>query len=286
MNEFEENDGKAAIILSQDQALIYYGVESSKPFQINANLANVGDMLRHARENKEISIELLSGKINLDPHILRQLESNRYQNLAGETFIKGYLNLVARELGADSEPLLLVYDAQKRRNSEAVEDKETAKPQDHWESKMVFWIALIALIVATGIYYLGYSNKIEKSGLAIERQLKSLEEHESERLENLKQKEITLSSAKTPNTIFHSQDGRLIINVKKTTWIEIVDDLGVVLYKDLANANQKLELLGRPPYNLLIGDGSAIDIEFQGEIINISDGVDSTGVARFRLGSF
>ena len=53
------------IILSTKQALfiLHDGIESQKPFQIDGNMANVGDMLRHAREFRNISIELLAAKL-------------------------------------------------------------------------------------------------------------------------------------------------------------------------------------------------------------------------------
>ena len=72
-----ENTDYETVILTREQALIYYGVESSKPFEINARLANAGEMLRHAREHRKISVELLGDKINLDPKIIRQIETNR-----------------------------------------------------------------------------------------------------------------------------------------------------------------------------------------------------------------
>ena len=100
-----ENTDYETVILTREQALIYYGVESSKPFEINARLANAGEMLRHAREHRKISVELLGDKINLDPKIIRQIETNRYKSTGGEAFIKGYINLIARELDADSEPV-------------------------------------------------------------------------------------------------------------------------------------------------------------------------------------
>ena len=106
------NEEERSIVLTSDQALIFYGIESSRPFQINGRLANVGDMLRHAREHKKMSVDFLSSKINLDSKMIRQLESNQYDNLPGETYIRGYISLVARELGADIGPLLKVYEIQ------------------------------------------------------------------------------------------------------------------------------------------------------------------------------
>ena len=49
-----KNTDYETVVLTKEQALIYYGVESSKPFQINARLANVGDMLRHARSTERL----------------------------------------------------------------------------------------------------------------------------------------------------------------------------------------------------------------------------------------
>ena len=101
------------IILSSKQALLFYGVESQKPFQIDGNMANIGDMIKNAREYRNVSIELLAAKLNLEPNIIRKIEGNRFKALSGEIFVKGYITLLARELDADIEPLMLVYNLQK-----------------------------------------------------------------------------------------------------------------------------------------------------------------------------
>ena len=52
---------------------MYFMIESKKSFEIDGNVANVGDML-HAREYRNISVELLAAKLNLEPKIIRKIE--------------------------------------------------------------------------------------------------------------------------------------------------------------------------------------------------------------------
>ena len=163
------------VTLTREQALIYYGVESSKPFELNAHLANAGEMLRHAREHRKISVELLGDKINLNPEIIRQIETNRYQSIGGETFIKGYINLIARELDADSEPVLKVYEALKRRDQCSSEEYVKTKKFDAWGSTVVLSILGAAVLIATIIYYFRYSIVLEESANRLEKTLHDTE---------------------------------------------------------------------------------------------------------------
>ncbi len=142
------------IILSSKQALLFYGIESQKPFQIDGNMANVGDMLRHAREFRNISIELLAAKLNLEPRIIRKIETNRFETLSGETFIRGYISLLARELCVDIEPLIQVYQLQ-------LQPVETYNFQEENTRKISIkkkiGYGLLILISALSVYYLSYA---------------------------------------------------------------------------------------------------------------------------------
>ena len=142
------------IILSTKQALLFYGIESQKPFQIDGNMANVGDMLRHAREFRNISIELLAAKLNLEPKIIRKIETNRFESLSGETFIRGYISLLARELGADVEPLVQVYQLQLQQEQTSDFQVESTR---RISIKKKLGYALMIMIFALSVYYLSYA---------------------------------------------------------------------------------------------------------------------------------
>ena len=141
------------IILSSKQALLFYGVESQKSFQIDGNMANIGDMIKNAREYRNVSIELLAAKLNLEPNIIRKIEGNRFKALSGEIFVKGYITLLARELDADIEPLMLVYNLQKG-PAEVKTDKTNDYQIISIKSKIGY--VLLILIFALSVYYLSY----------------------------------------------------------------------------------------------------------------------------------
>ena len=141
------------IILSSKQALLFYGIESKKSFEIDGNVANVGDMLKHAREYRNVSVELLAAKLNLEPKIIRKIEGNRFAALSGEIFVRGYIGLLARELNADLEPLMQVYELQ-RGPKENDEKEIDLNPTTSSQKKIGF--VILVIISALSIYYLSY----------------------------------------------------------------------------------------------------------------------------------
>jgi len=280
-----ENTDYETVILTREQALIYYGVESTKPFEINAHLANTGEMLRHAREHRKISVELLGDKINLGPEIIRQIEANRYQEIGGEAFIKGYINLIARELDADSEPVLKVYDALKRRDEHSPEEYVKTRKHDPWGSIVILSILGAAVLIATAVYYFRYSTVLEESANRLEKKLNDTVIYSLDELSDSYGPSFSAPRKKN-NYEAELETGQLTLRAKAQTWIEIVDNHGIVIYRDIVNANQTFEFLGNPPYYLIIEDGKAIDLAYQGHTIDFSDALDSEGMARFRLGDF
>ena len=280
-----ENTDYETVILTREQALIYYGVESSKPFEINAYLANAGEMLRHAREHRKISVELLGDKINLGPEIIRQIEANRYQGIGGEAFIKGYINLIARELDADGEPVLKVYEALKRRDEHPPEEYVKTRKHDPWGSIVILSILGAAVLIAIVIYYFRYSMVLEESTNRLEKKLHDTEIYSLDELSDSYGPSFS-TPRKANNYESELETGQLTLRAKAQTWIEIVDNHGIVIYRDLVNANQTFEFLGNPPYYLTIEDGKAIDLAYQGQTIDFSGALDSEGTARFRLGDF
>ena len=142
------------IILSSKQALLFYGIESQKPFQIDGTMANVGEMLKHAREFRNISIELLAAKLNLEPKIIRKIETNRFDNLSGEIFVKGYISMLARELCVDLEPLMRVYELQ---NQQGETDNFRPESTGRISLRKKIGYALIVLVFALSVYYLSYA---------------------------------------------------------------------------------------------------------------------------------
>ena len=78
----------------------------------------------------------------------------------------------------------------------------------------------------------------------------------------------------------------LLIRVREDCWLMIRDADQRLVYRDLASAGTVLELSVAPPVRIVAGYAEGIELEYNGEPVDLSPWVEQdTGTARFRLGS-
>ena len=78
----------------------------------------------------------------------------------------------------------------------------------------------------------------------------------------------------------------LLIRVNEDCWLMIRDADQRLVYRDLASAGSVLDLSVAPPVRIVAGYAEGIELEYNGEPIDLSPWVEQdTGTARFRLGS-
>ena len=53
-------------------------------------------------------------------------------------------------------------------------------------------------------------------------------------------------------------------------WVEIKDAQGSSIYSDLSKSGDALELVGRPPFHILLGNAPAVTLAFNGERVALS----------------
>ena len=272
--EEEKQNENAYIVLSIEEAQIFYGIQCSEPFFIDAKLANVGDMLRNARERKNITIENLALKLNLNAEIIRKLEANKFDNLSGNTYIKGYLALITKVLGSTPDSIIKAYDAQisnlERNGIKRIKPEFTDSL--NVGLRHIFVILLLGLITLASIYDFTYSGKIDSQEIIA-----------GDALENKKtNKTFFLNNNGKPNEM---QTKTISIRVVSKTDLFVKDAFGKVLYEGIALPNQLLELVGATPYSLKIGDSDAVMIEFQGRILNLKEHQSQGTKAEFIFGN-
>jgi cytoskeleton protein RodZ len=69
-----------------------------------------GTILRRAREAQGISAKQLAAITRIAPRLVNSLEDDRYGDLPGEVFVRGFLRNCARELRLDPDALVGCYD--------------------------------------------------------------------------------------------------------------------------------------------------------------------------------
>ena len=69
-----------------------------------------GDLLKKARSKKRLRYKRLASNLNLPEKYLVCLEEDRYDELPGPTYIRGYIRAYSKELGIDADQVLEGYD--------------------------------------------------------------------------------------------------------------------------------------------------------------------------------
>src|SRR5688572_2678315 len=74
----------------------------------------VGQHLRHLRESKGMSLEEVSRATRVPVSSVERIEADRFDELPGEVFVRGFLKSYARAVELDPEEILARYTASRR----------------------------------------------------------------------------------------------------------------------------------------------------------------------------
>ena len=77
-------------------------------------MESVGQYLRQQREAKAMSIEEVARATRVPMSSVERLESDQFDELPGEVFVRGFMKSYARAVGADPDDVLARYTASRR----------------------------------------------------------------------------------------------------------------------------------------------------------------------------
>ncbi|KOC88225.1 cytoskeleton protein RodZ [Winslowiella iniecta] len=77
----------------------------------------------------------------------------------------------------------------------------------------------------------------------------------------------------------------IVMNFNADCWLEVTDSAGKKLFSGMQRSGGKLSLAGTAPYRLKIGAPSAVQIQYQGQPVDLSRFIRSNQVARLTLGA-
>ena len=110
---------------------------------------NFGSYLKKERELRGVPLEEISGATKIHIRFLKALEENKFEELPGEVFIKGYIRSYANIIGSDAEEVLNNYKECVGNNIENSSDSVTPS---NTSAKNFLGFALIGLIVLALIF--------------------------------------------------------------------------------------------------------------------------------------
>ncbi|GEM_PF-1232349 len=117
-----------------------------------------GAYLRHAREQKRLSIQHVADRLYLDTGVIQALENDDYDKLPSAIFVRGYLRNYAKLLDIPKDSIIEAYElltGQHTLPSITPQNKPKAQASgsDSWVRMMTYAIIITAIVFLTLWYY-------------------------------------------------------------------------------------------------------------------------------------
>jgi cytoskeleton protein RodZ len=110
---------------------------------------NFGLYLKHERELRGVPLEEISGATKIHIRFLKALEDNKFNELPGEVFIKGYIRSYANIIGSDVEEMLNIYEESV---GNKIENSSDSVSSSNISAQKIISLALIGLIILALIF--------------------------------------------------------------------------------------------------------------------------------------
>lgn len=266
-----------------------------------AETVALGRTLRLARERRNRSTAELARRMRLKPRVIEHLENEHFDQLPAPAFVRGYILAIAKELGIDSAPLLAAFD-EKCDDAPALSDFESRAPtQITSDSNLIKYttvVVCVTLAILAASWWRAQDAELSTTSAGAEMALEGA--HAPRAVPLSYSFDIVIhpetpyypapTDLGTPNTdsaadaALPPTRSSIVIRTSEEAWLEVTDRDGRKLYYNLAGPGQEIVIDGNKPYQLTIGNATAVTVQFDGEIIDTS-GYMVNAVARFSLGT-
>ena len=262
----------------------------------------IGQELAAAREARGLALADVAQQLKFAPRQLEALEQERFDALPGATFARGMVRSYARLLKLDPEPLLSriagrceVPDANRlaARYHQPVPFADGAR-----RSTFVYLgisACVLALVGAVAYEWHQERSAAAKQGTRVAKAKAVPREAREATPRPAVAAPVPVQQAapavaekpsekplKTIDRPVIAGSHRLVVRTEDEAWIEIRDSGDRLLVSSLNPAGSERVVRGRPPYNLVIGNASRVQVLYDDKPVNLAPHT-KQDVARFTL---
>lgn len=269
-------------------------------------LESVGQSLRGAREAKGMSLEDVALRLRLMQRQIEAMETDDFDSLGQPVFARGFVRNYARLLGLAPESVLSRMPGAPTEPA-AVSQSAPALPRS-WLSSPWLILALLALLIlvaAPVALYLWLNSDVPDEPAASEAPSVRMSPAASPATAPVPEAfvpdgepEAAPAEAGTPapaDAVDSAPDAAapesaapplagsiLHLEFGAEAWTEIKDATGRMLHRELNAAGTRIDVAGKPPFDIVIGNASEARLTYNGRPIDLKPFTDGT-VARFAL---
>ncbi len=218
-------------------------------------MTKIGEKLRKARKNKNLTLEELEERTKIRKKYLRAIEEGNYEIIPGHIYIKAFIKGYANEIGLKGEEMVKKYEEllqQQQKNKKEKKQKEN-------ENKKFFhkkWVKLIIMLLITSLIFIVIYNVF----------IKQPEKSNSTFLNNNSSKKMQYDNLKSERNSNINNKKTIKIIASEKSWLQIYID-GKKIFQGFMHQGDIKKLNGEGNAVLKIGNGIAIKIKKEGKLI-------------------
>lgn len=241
-----------------------------------------GYRLREAREARGLSVGEVAGALRLNEGVIRALEADAFESLAEPIFVKGYLNAYCKLVGLPADECIAEYE---RAAGRPMPPPLTARRStgEHLASAsppvmLVTWLVAAAAVVMVVLWWLA---RPEPPPAPVEERAPvSVPEPIAEPAWAPRVVD-TAPPPEAPEPVADVVRARFMF--ADESWTEVIDADGRRLLFDLVPAGREIEVEGRPPLQVFLGNAPGVRIAVDGQPFDHARYTRAGNVARFEL---
>ena len=273
-----------------------------------------GALLRAAREAAGLSIATVAQQLKLAPRQVTALEESDFAALPGRTFVRGFVRNYARLLRLDAD---VVLGALPEAIAPATRDNPSLAPsprpmgelpaEAHVRTSAARWaipLALVAVVTVAAVYEIARppaespgtagASKPAPATLAppvgdaapgsartvLSNPLAGADDKASAVTDNAGKNEDAAAAPAAPAP--DVANAPIVLSFHGTSWVEVRDATGALVLSVTDNAGGTQTVIGRPPFDVVLGNAGAVDVSWLGKSFDTAS-FTRQNVAKFTL---
>ncbi|MEX0740916.1 MAG: RodZ domain-containing protein [Pseudohongiella sp.] len=264
-----------------------------------------GSLLLAQRETLELSLQHVADELNLTMHYVRALESDSYDKLPGDVFVKGYIRSYARLLGLDPEQMLDIYREftthKLARKEEAIKRHARRRMDKNRPWIIVSGIAFV--VVALVLWLLstgdGPDTPVTEAEQGIAEPAGTIdtipvfdvapaEEGSAGTFASADANSAELSAGFDDRAdgalVSWPGDDRLQLSFAEDSGVEIEHRGGDESHHEMHLAGEQLTIAGTAPFSIALDNAPGVTLNFNGRQIDFSRNIKLDGSVRLNIG--
>ena len=255
---------------------------ASFDLKLVAEQLSVGALLKKGREDSKLTQRQVAQRLNMSETHILYLETEAFDALPNQAFVRGYLRNIAQCVGVNSEDVLAAYQRYVEANSEPpkVRKRERLKAATSDPLMRLMGILSVVAFVATSIYFWQQQQSLPISESSSTEQVTVVE---VETVDGETLIEAVDLSAK-PSPVEIQQQASLSIQFVDSSWLEVRNAEEDILFNGVKLADETLELTSSGFFDVAIGNAAAVKLSYNGSPVDLSNATRTGDISNIQLG--